>query len=180
MNYSLWKFVRNTLYLIVYYLFISLFDSIISNAGLFTFLFVIPSFTYWFSFKLLRNITLVLMFFPLSLIVLIARGNTEPRCNRCHQVLYSTSIFLHEVSESKGFILSFFDTKFYNVKTASQIRCHSPTCYPKNEIFQTRFQNDYVFLRKNTMLKKFYQDKHIITNLDQLDLKLSTSSNETL
>lgn len=180
MNFVLWKFIRNTSFLIIYTLFISLFDSIISNAGLFVFLFVVPFFTYWFSFKTLRNVTLVFMFFPFSLFVLIVRGNTELRCNRCHRTLYSTGHFLHEVSESKGFILSFFDSKFYNVKTASQIRCYSPDCYPKNELFQTRFQHDYVFLRKVKMLKKIYQDKHSIINLDQLDLNLSSSGNETL
>ncbi len=110
------------------------------------------------------------MFFPISIIVILIIGDRDPKCYRCYQPLYRTGNFLHVANESKGFIFNFFNTKYYDVKSAEEIRCYSSSCHPKNELFQTKFKKDYVFLRKDEMLKKFNQDKHLITNLDQLDL----------
>ena len=180
MKYKYWKFIRNSTYFTIYIIVLSLIFSLTESSFEITVLvFFVPFLIYWFSFKFLRSRTLIIIFFPISLIF-IGGSSRIPKCNRCNKLLYHNGNSLHKVHQSKGPLFRYISTKFYDVKSAQQIRCFNPSCYPKNEIFQTPYKKDYVFLRKDSMLKKFYQDKHSIINLDQLDLNLSSSSNETL
>jgi hypothetical protein len=178
MKFELWKIIRNSTYLIIYLLILSLIDSFSgSDVGFTGLFFGVPFLIYWFSFKFLRIRILSIMFFPISLIFL-GGSSRIPKCNRCNKLLYHNGNSLHEVYQSKGPLFRFISTKVYDVKSAQQIRCYNPSCFPKNEIFQTPYKKDYVFLRKDSMLKKFYQDKHLIINLDSLDLNLHKSQTE--
>jgi hypothetical protein len=178
MKFELWKFIRNSTYLIIYVLILSLFNSFSGSDFGFTGLFFgVPFLIYWFSFKSLRIKTLTFIFFPISLFFL-GGPNSIPKCKTCSRPLHPSGPSLHKVRQSRGFFFNFFKTKFYDVESAGQIRCHSPNCYPRNEIFQTVYKKDYVFLSKKIMLNKFYQDKHLIINLDLLDLNFSKSNTE--
>jgi hypothetical protein len=181
MIFEIWKIIRNSTYFSISILFLSLFATLsYDNFGFLGILFVLSFLVYWFSFSLLAKISLTAMFFPFSLLFFIARGSSTPKCNRCYKPLYRTGNKLHQVDESKGFLLTFIKKKLYDVDTADEIRCYSPSCYPKVELFQTRMKRDYVFLSKKRMLRKFYTDKHLILNLDQLDLTVNKSNSEAV
>ncbi len=176
MPYTLWKIIRNTLY---FFFAVSLFllignlvdaSGYSSFSGMIALLIIISWFVYVFSFKVLGRITLFMMFFPFTIGMLFANQSTRYNCNRCNRELNHTGNWIHEVNVSKGFVFNLINKRFYDVKTAQEIRCYSELCYPRNDLFQTNFRKDFVFLTKHRVMKRYYQDRHSITNLSKLDI----------
>jgi hypothetical protein len=163
MKYSIWKWIRRILKIILLFLGLSSF---------FTTLFLLGLNDY----QTLSNSSSSIgyLFGQLSIIWVIFkliskpfRTPKQPRCQTCKQQLSEIGV-QHTIKKSKNLINRIIKSYWYDLYGIKNYRCHSELCYPKNEIFEGKERIDYVFMTRRNILKSVENKKLLINNLEYI------------
>jgi hypothetical protein len=161
MKYSIWKWIRRILKLILFPLGISIF---------FTTLFFLGSIDY----QTLENSSystgylfgqLLIIWVIFKLISKPFRTPRQPRCQTCKRQLSEVGI-KHTIKNSKNLLNRIFKNQFYDLYGIKEYRCHSELCYPKNETFDGKERIDFVFMSRSKILHRMEHSKLKINNLE--------------
>jgi hypothetical protein len=163
MKYSIWKWIRRILKIILFFLGLSIF---------FTTLFLLGLIDY----QTLSNSSSSIgyLFGQLSIIWVIFkliskpfRTPKQPRCQTCKRQLSEIGV-QHTIKKSKNLINRIIKSHWYDLYGIKNYRCHSELCYPKNEIFEGKERIDYVFMTRRNILKSVENKKLLINNLEYI------------
>jgi hypothetical protein len=166
MKYSIWKWIRRILKIILFFLGLSIFFTTLFLLGLIDYQTLLNS-----------SSSIGYLFGQLSIIWVIFkllskpfRTPKQPRCQTCKRQLSEIGV-QHTIKKSKNPINRIIKSYWYDLYAIKEFRCYSELCYPKNERFEGKERIDYVFMTRRNIITRMENSKFKIKNLDFLDIK---------
>jgi hypothetical protein len=163
MKYSIWKWIRRILKIILFFLGLSIFFTTLFLLGLIdyqTLLNSSSSIGYLFG-----QLSIIWVIF--KLISKLFRTPKHARCQTCKRQLSEIGVN-YKIKNSKNIINRIVKNYWFDLYGIKNYRCHSELCYPKNEIFEGKERIDYVFMTRRNILKSVENKKLLINNLEYI------------